>query len=252
MDYIIIGIEDIIFEDIIDDEKNTIRFHCNRMNDFDLILNILSKFNFINIICYLESLDLETIPESIFNLKNISELYLDFNKLKTISSNIAKLTKLDTLFIGRNKFEDFPTSVCECKNLTYLNICGNNITTIPDCITKLNNITSLNVSFNNITTIPDCITKLNNITSLDISFNNINYFPEAIYKLHSLKYLDISWTKECIPRSLWNLKNLQTIRLTNINYKSINRKKLIYRLYILLIKKYVKFNFKIINKLLKF
>ena len=229
MDYIIIGIEDIIFEDIIDDEKNTIRFHCNRMNDFDLILNILSKFNFINIICYLESLDLETIPESIFNLKNISELYLDFNKLKTISSNIAKLTKLDTLFIGRNKFEDFPTSVCECKNLTYLNICGNNITTIPDCITKLNNITSLNVSFNNITTIPDCITKLNNITSLDIS-----------------------WTKECIPRSLWNLKNLQTIRLTNINYKSINRKKLIYRLYILLIKKYVKFNFKIINKLLKF
>jgi Leucine-rich repeat (LRR) protein len=217
-----IGYRDINYEDIIDDEKTMLTIELFNHRDLDDINNIiikLSKFNKIKMSFILRNICLENIPESIFDLENIYELHLSINLLKTISPSISKLKNLEILYLDDNKFFDFLVTICKCKNLKVLNMNDCNLTTRPFCITKLTNLKEL------------------------LIHNDFNEFPKVICKLKNLEYLSFSnYIK--MPDSLYDLED------TNID--NHNYKKLIYRLKVIFIKSFKKFNYKIISKIIKY
>lgn len=76
------------------------------------------------------------IPESLYNLSNLTVLYLNMNDLEgTISTNIGNLQKLNELTLSDNPslHGALPSELGLCMDLTYLHISNTGITgTVPD------------------------------------------------------------------------------------------------------------------------
>ena len=60
---------------------------------------------------HLYSNDLESVPESLYDLNNLETLNLSGNKLKVLSSSIGKLSKLKYLNVDYNCFSLIPPIV---------------------------------------------------------------------------------------------------------------------------------------------
>ena len=92
------------------------------------------------------------IPENIINLKKLRALQLTDLDLSSIPEWIWDFKDLERLTISNNPslFESgFPESVCDLANLRYLDLRSNAITgSIPTSITKLNNLEELDLSYN--------------------------------------------------------------------------------------------------------
>ena len=84
---------------------------------------------------------LETIPVSLFNLKNLAELDLSNNVLCAIPDALgSEMTNLTHLVLRNNMLTDadFPKDFSGLsRSLKYLNLSGNNLTSIPPAILQL-------------------------------------------------------------------------------------------------------------------
>ncbi len=84
---------------------------------------------------------LETIPVSLFSLKNLAELDLSNNVLCSIPDALgSELTNLTHLVLRNNVLTDtdFPKDMSGlAKSLKYLNLSGNNLTSIPPPLLQL-------------------------------------------------------------------------------------------------------------------
>ncbi len=67
------------------------------------------------------------VPESIGNLTNLEELYLNFNKLESLPKSIGNLTNLKELYLNFNKLESLPENIEYLINLKELYLYGNPI-----------------------------------------------------------------------------------------------------------------------------
>ena len=100
---------------------------------------------------------LESVPETIWELANLEELWLVDNKLKAISPAITKLAKLRWLGIGWNPFERFPEVVCKLVQLEHLIIRSNGLTGLPSSLAALRNLLELNLGGNEYERFPELL-----------------------------------------------------------------------------------------------
>jgi len=85
--------------------------------------------------------DLKTIPGSIGNLKNITELHLNDNiKLKIIPDSIGNLKNLVKLDLSGSSIENLPDTIANCTSLEYLDIRRTNIISPPDTISAVKTV----------------------------------------------------------------------------------------------------------------
>ena len=80
---------------------------------------------------YLNGLDLQEIPEEIFELKHLKRFDCVNNKITTLSTRFTELTELEKLFLFANKITEIPEEVIFLKKLKTLNIYDNPIQSIP-------------------------------------------------------------------------------------------------------------------------
>jgi hypothetical protein len=130
---------------------------------------------------FMEFLDLErnkirTLPEDIYKLKNLTELYLIENQLESVPKKFAQLQKLRVLSLGFNRFQTFPTELFALRKLETLDLSGNTISEIPAQISSMSSLTTLVIHSNRLTTIPSAIFSLRNLKKLVIEGNPI---PQA-------------------------------------------------------------------------
>jgi Leucine-rich repeat (LRR) protein len=87
---------------------------------------------------------LETIPVSLFALKNLAELDLSNNVLCSIPDALgSELTNLTHLVLRNNMLTDtdFPKNLSGlARSLKFLNLSGNNLTSIPPPLLQLTGI----------------------------------------------------------------------------------------------------------------
>lgn len=132
------------FSDLYTCNKNTI----NRIHIIDEKLtkdDLLYIFTFTN----LQSLiliknDIDEIPKEISNLKNLTNLAINYNNIVNLPTSINTL-KLEYLNISQNNIELFQDELLELTQLTELNINNNRISQIPQEIYKLHNLRELNI-----------------------------------------------------------------------------------------------------------
>ncbi|XP_028789653.1 receptor-like protein EIX1 [Neltuma alba] len=117
-----------------------------------------------------------SIPNWIFQLKNLVSLKLRYNHLQgSIPNGIHNLSLIEDLDLSHNLFNS----------------------SIPDCLYNLNHLKSLDLSINNLhVTISHAIGNLTSMVNVALSQNQLEGpFPNSLGNLTSLKYLQV-WSNK--------------------------------------------------------
>jgi Leucine-rich repeat (LRR) protein len=159
---------------------------------------------------------LQTLPESIGNLVNLTSLELSWNRLQTLPESIGNLGNLTELRLDFNRLQTLPESIGNLVNLTDLKLFFNVFQTLPESIGNLVNLTDLSLGFNELQALPESIGNLVNLTELSLGFNRLQSLPESVGNLVNLKYLRLSNNHfSSVPECLFRLSKHCTINLEN-------------------------------------
>jgi hypothetical protein len=88
----------------------------------------------------LDGWGLKSIPQEVFELKNLKSLSLEFNQLIEIPDEISNLTSLKRLYLDYNLLKALPESIGRISSLKSLSIKHNNISYLPESIINLKNL----------------------------------------------------------------------------------------------------------------
>lgn len=179
-------------------------------NGLDSSLFGVTGLNFLRI----SETCLETVPDAISNLQNLSTLVLHSNKLKRLTPSLSKLPKLKNLDASRNQLEDFPEEIADLSALYSLNSSFNQLTTFP-CLVKNIRLTILDLSNNCLEDFPDiCCDQLCHLSEVRLGSNKIKSIPHSISVLPALKVLDLSENKiKDVPGELSDISKLKELNL---------------------------------------
>ena len=92
-------------------------------------------------------MELKEIKDLITRAKesNATILDLSFKGLNSLPPEIFELKNLTTLYIYSNQLTSLPPEIAELKNLTELYIPGNQLSSLPPEIKELKNLTTLDI-----------------------------------------------------------------------------------------------------------
>lgn len=160
---------------------------------------------------------LETIPVSLFDLKNLAEVDLSNNVLCSIPDAIGTLTNLTHLVLRNNVLtdNDFPKDLSGlAHNLKYLNLSGNNLTSIPPPILQLTGLRDLFIGGNQIEEVPPGIKELSRLRFLYLGGNLLRKLPAEICRLEHLRALTLCNNRlASLPDCICRLKKLRVLHL---------------------------------------
>lgn len=185
---------------------------------------------------------LSSIPEEIYALLNLTELYLIDNGIKKITAGIGSLKELKFLNLGDNNIYEISPYFAKLEKLECLSF-NNNPIKIVDCkITKLLNLQKLLLNNCALIIIDNSIGNLVNLLGFDIGNNpciqrlpsTINNFkkindvnldniglqeiPDNLFTLTTIERLKISRNPiRKIPNSIGNMVNLKFFEIYNTN-----------------------------------
>jgi len=165
--------------------------------------------------------NLNSLPESIYNLQNLEVLDLGYNNLNSLPESICNLQNLKILDLSHNNLNSLPQSIWNLKNLEvlYLYRCTN-LNSLPESIWNLQNLKILDLDGNNVNSLPESIWDLQNLQYLSLEKNQLQELPESIWNLQNLIYLNLGYNNlNSLPESIWDLQNLEVLNLerTNLN-----------------------------------
>ena len=135
---------------------------------------------------------LTTIPQEVYDLKNLKKLNLSGNKLKVITKEANRLKKLEMLDVSNNKIVNLYSKNFEFRRLRILNLNNNNISSIPLQIGKLQNLEIFQVANNSVKELPFAFSNLINLRELNLSRNPITKFPFELLNITNLRKLWIN------------------------------------------------------------
>ena len=124
----------------------TLYGYCRPQKQMESIFSVLTGLNIPNVLqqiiasyythriedriekLFFQNNQIERVPPSIKNFKNLTELYLNNNKLKSLPQEFAKLTKLRTINLNCNpSFTQIPPRIASMPRLQTLSIFETNI-----------------------------------------------------------------------------------------------------------------------------
>jgi small GTP-binding protein len=162
----------------------------------------------------LELNQLTTLPPEIWQLTNLTELYLWGNQLTTLPPEIGQLTNLTALSLDSNQLTTLPPEIGYLTNLTGLFLGDNHLTTLPPEIGQLSNLTKLHLSNNQLTTLSPEIGKLTNLKILNLGINQLTTLPPEIGQLTNLIWLNLDNNQlTTLPPEIGQLTNLEELIL---------------------------------------
>ena len=193
--------------------------------------------------CTLVSLPtLVSIPDSIGDLKSLTQLRLRCNKLTERIGDLTSLTKLDLCqcfylvslperigdlksltkldLFNCKKLVSLPDRFGECKSLTSLNLkyCTS-LVSLPDSIRDLKALETLDLEWcTELVSLPERFGQLKSLTELNLSHcKNLTSLPERIGDLTSLTELDLRMCSKLVslPDSIGGLESLTHLNLSD-------------------------------------
>ncbi|XP_074285593.1 uncharacterized protein LOC141611080 [Silene latifolia] len=162
------------------------------------------------------------IPETICNLRHLSQLVLEDNSLGgPIPSNIGRLSSLKTLLLDGNRLVGpLPPSLGNLRGLSQLNLASNFfVGPIPSTFQNLQCLEFLDLSHNLLSgVIPDFVGQFRNLTFIDVSNNRLSGpIPVSFCSLTSLSDISLSnnLLTGSIPNQISSLTSLTSLSLSN-------------------------------------
>jgi Leucine-rich repeat (LRR) protein len=97
----------------------------------------------------MSGLGINYIPNEVFVVKGLTELFLNENKFKAVPEDIKKLTELKRLHLNANLLRQFPLVICDLP-LEKLAIGWNRLSTIPEELGVMSNLQILHLDSNGV------------------------------------------------------------------------------------------------------
>ncbi|KAK9862504.1 hypothetical protein WJX84_009525 [Apatococcus fuscideae] len=114
---------------------------------------------------------LESLPESIGDLKQLYRLGLKSNKLKALPSSFGGLQALVELFATDNVLEQLPAEMGQLTSLVKLQLSFNHLQSLPREMGSLPNLELMRVAVNDIKDIPDSFSGLHKLAWFSLAGN---------------------------------------------------------------------------------
>ena len=180
---------------------------------------------------------LDTIPEELSLLENLTELDVSYCKLSEFPLPVLKMRKLDDLdisnnfihtipeditklplrifYFGGNPIDEFPIFFDQFSDLVQTDMSRCFLDKIPPTIYGLKHLREIKLSENCITELHEQVCQLD-LEKLHMADNPLNQLPESFRNLTNLKHLDISSTnmKE-IPFQILNIASIEYLAVRN-------------------------------------
>jgi len=131
------------------------------------------------------------IPEELFRMVRLTQLWLCNNMLGSIPSQIAELKALQVLSLTGNNLDTIPPEVCLLGQLRHLYLRRNNLTDLPDLFSRLRDLQELDLVQNKFDEFPLVLTSMPNLITLKLSKNLLTAIPQELVKMRSLSYLEL-------------------------------------------------------------
>ena len=140
---------------------------------------------------FLENQGLESLPEEVLRLTNLTFLNLERNRLSKLPASISELTKLEELYLFSNQIEDFPVGVEGLSKLKILALGSNKLRSVSPVVAKLEKLEILDLSNNSIESLPSEIGGMKSLRILLLQNNSVKQLPDEIYSLKKLEQIHL-------------------------------------------------------------
>lgn len=169
-----------------------------------------------------DSLQLNFLNESIWQLTSLESLNLESNELTCLPDAISKLHRLKELSLSSNHLSSLPAGISCLTCLRELRASGNNIRKLSEGIGKLKYLEELHLRNNKLTTLPEEISSLTSLRLLVAADNMLDMLPNGIEGLVSLTKLDLAKNKlETLPERFRSLTALRVLFLNENKFTSV-------------------------------
>lgn len=181
---------------------------------------------------------LEAIPEEVFSMTNLEELYLEKNSIVKIPKEIGLLTNLKILDLDQNQIDSVPPEIGNLilleeldldqnklvylspeigllKNLRSLDLHQNLLSGLPSEIGNLDSLVDIEIYNNKLQNVPAALFQMKKLTSLRLDYNELTSLPSEI-KYNNFDFLSVCNNKlTTIPKEIINCTELRTLDVRN-------------------------------------
>ncbi len=187
---------------------------------YEFPTDLIEQADRIEILC-MHMNSIPSIPDSIKQFTNLTQLNLKSNNITTISSAIGCLVHMTVFELDFNLVYVLPDTIGNLRSLREFSLFNNRLAMLPDTIGDLASLEFLDVRTNLLIALPISIGNLHKLKVLECYRNHISRVPDSIKYMQSLQHLDIqanglNFLPECRLQSLTILK-LQDNRLVSID-----------------------------------
>ncbi|XP_063973055.1 leucine-rich repeat-containing protein 28-like isoform X2 [Diachasmimorpha longicaudata] len=119
----------------------------------------------------------------------VEELYLKENRITVIPSWIYQLTNLTNLYLSGNKLKNLPEEFGVMERLKVLDLSDNDLRTVPEGVTRLKTLRELILDDNSLSQLPLDIENFVELEKLSLCGNNFVTLPEWLGSLKKLQRL---------------------------------------------------------------
>jgi len=134
--------------------------------------------------------NLRSLPETVWQLKDLEVLDLRHNQLDNLPAELAQLRGLRRLDISNNQLRQLPVEIAQLHQLQVLILSHNNLTHIPAGVMHLPRLQVLNLRHNQLDELSPAISQLN-LQELYLGGNDLQHLPIEMMSIAQLRCLDL-------------------------------------------------------------
>ena len=156
----------------------------------------------------------KTLPDELWTLTHLRELWLRGGAFEHLPKEIGQLKELENLQLLNSKLQRLPNEIVSLSRLRFLELSDSPVTELPEEFSRLGSLRVVILHRNQLQKLPDSFGEMNRLEIAEIDFNQIERLPEDLSGLTNLRVLGLGDSRlSALPRSIGELTAMEELYL---------------------------------------